>query len=227
MITPSIVRAARNRLVRRRRQREPQQLGDAHAATRPSSRWTCRLAAAATSASWVMSTIVRPLACSSRKTARTSAPERLSRLPVGSSARISAGSVTRARATATRCCWPPDSSVGSWLTRSPRPSRSSAAVARAGALARGRRPGTAAGVATLSSAVVRGSRLYDWKTNPMVRLRSSGQAVVVELGDRRAGQLVGAGRRVGRGSRGCSSSCSCPSRTGRRWPRTRRAGRRG
>ena len=51
----------------------------------------------------------------------TSAPEWLSRLPVGSSARIRAGSVTSARAIATRCCWPPDSSVGSWSSRSPRP----------------------------------------------------------------------------------------------------------
>ena len=35
-----------------------------------------------------------------------------------------------------------------------------------------RRPGTSSGGATFSSAVVRGSRLYDWKTKPMVRLRS-------------------------------------------------------
>src|SRR2546425_6859627 len=33
-----------------------------------------------------------------------------SRLPVGSSARISAGRLTRARAIATRCCSPPDNS---------------------------------------------------------------------------------------------------------------------
>ena len=43
MITPSIVRAARRRLVRRRDEREPEQLHDAHAATRPSRRWTWRL----------------------------------------------------------------------------------------------------------------------------------------------------------------------------------------
>ena len=55
-------------------------------------------------------------------------------------------------------------------------------VAEAQALERGLRPSSAlghdrppwysSGVATLSSAVVRGSRLYDWKTNPIVRLRS-------------------------------------------------------
>ena len=33
---------------------------------------------------------------------------RLSRLPVGSSARIRLGPLTKARAIATRCCWPPD-----------------------------------------------------------------------------------------------------------------------
>ena len=38
----------------------------------------------------------------------------MSRLPVGSSARIIAGLVTSARAIATRCCWPPDSSEGRW-----------------------------------------------------------------------------------------------------------------
>src|SRR5690606_41384472 len=45
----------------------------------------------------------------------------LSRLPVGSSARISAGRVMRARATATRCCCPPDSSEGflRWWPSSP------------------------------------------------------------------------------------------------------------
>ena len=36
----------------------------------------------------------------------------VSRLPVGSSASSTAGSVTMARAIATRCCCPPDSSAG-------------------------------------------------------------------------------------------------------------------
>ena len=37
---------------------------------------------------------------------------RLSRLPVGSSARRTSGSLTSARAIATRCCWPPESWLG-------------------------------------------------------------------------------------------------------------------
>src|SRR3972149_5502245 len=36
-----------------------------------------------------------------------SSEARVSRLPVGSSARTRAGSATRGRAIATRCCWPP------------------------------------------------------------------------------------------------------------------------
>ena len=39
----------------------------------------------------------------------------LSKLPVGSSAKIKSGSVINARATATRCCSPPDNSVEKWL----------------------------------------------------------------------------------------------------------------
>ena len=40
---------------------------------------------------------------------------------MGSSANITVGRDTSARATATRCCWPPDISLGRWLSRSPRP----------------------------------------------------------------------------------------------------------
>ena len=39
-------------------------------------------------------------------------PLALSRLPVGSSARMMAGPATSARATATRCCSPPESWLG-------------------------------------------------------------------------------------------------------------------
>ncbi len=42
----------------------------------------------------------------------TASPFFESRLPVGSSARRIAGSPARARATATRCCWPPESCDG-------------------------------------------------------------------------------------------------------------------
>ena len=53
-------------------------------------------------------TMVEPSAFSACSIFITSSPWAVSRLPVGSSARISFGAATRARATATRCCWPPD-----------------------------------------------------------------------------------------------------------------------
>ena len=49
-----------------------------------------------------------------------SAPVFESRLPVGSSARMIEGSLTRARAIATRWRWPPESSFGWCLARSAR-----------------------------------------------------------------------------------------------------------
>ena len=48
----------------------------------------------------------------SRSSASTSRAVAESRAPVGSSASTTAGSVTSARAIATRCCWPPESCAG-------------------------------------------------------------------------------------------------------------------
>ena len=73
----------------------------------------------------------RTAPCRSAKTAITSSLECESRLPVGSSARMSDGLVTMARATATRCCCPPDISLGRWCIRSVMPTCSSAASALA------------------------------------------------------------------------------------------------
>jgi uncharacterized membrane protein YedE/YeeE len=63
--------------------------------------------------------------------AMTMAPVSWSRLPVGSSASSSLGLVTMARASPTRCCSPPDSALGRWSSRSPRPTLASASVAAA------------------------------------------------------------------------------------------------
>ena len=116
----------------------------------------------------------------------------LSRLPVGSSARMSAGSVTRARAMATRCCWPPDSSVGSWSSRSPSPSRSSAALRPLERARGGRRPGRAA-------------------ASPRCRGRSSAAAGCTTG---RRSRSTGCGPRRGRRRRGPRR----PSRRGRSGP---------
>src|SRR5438105_1976035 len=83
------------------------------------------------SGSWVTSTMVRPSRFSRWSSARISTLVRVSRLPVGSSARMTAGSLTSARAMATRCCWPPDSWLGWWCSRSARPTAPSRARPRA------------------------------------------------------------------------------------------------
>ena len=102
----------------------------------------------------------------------TASPVVTSSAPVGSSARIRRGRRTRARATATRCCSPPDSRVGSWWARSARPTRSSISMAE-----RSRRQNCRAvpyiiGIITFSSAVRRSSRLNCWNTKPMEAPRS-------------------------------------------------------
>ncbi|MCY1273366.1 hypothetical protein D9M70_219750 [compost metagenome] len=89
-----------------------------------------RRARAATSRSWVMRMMVWPRSASSSSRAMTSAPLRLSRAPVGSSARMIWPPFIRARAMDTRCCWPPESWLGRCSRRSPRPRRASRAVER-------------------------------------------------------------------------------------------------
>jgi hypothetical protein len=89
---------------------------------RPSARRRTRSARSAIHSSWVTSTSVissSPWRLASRS--MTSSPLRVSRLPVGSSASTTRGERTRARAIATRCCSPPDSWLGRWWARGPRP----------------------------------------------------------------------------------------------------------
>src|SRR5690606_27904908 len=80
--------------------------------TRPSLKWTMVLANFAMSGSCVTIRMVMPLALSSARNSMISIDRSESRFPVGSSASKTSGSVTSARAIATRCCWPPDSSAG-------------------------------------------------------------------------------------------------------------------
>ena len=76
--------------------------------SRPSSMRITRRAAAATSGSWVITSTVQPVALMRCRISMTLALLWLSRLPVGSSARISGGRVARARAMAQRCFSPPE-----------------------------------------------------------------------------------------------------------------------
>ena len=83
------------------------------ACMRPSSMCTMRSQRWPRRRSWVTGKrAVRRVSCSSRSISRTRSPVLLSRLPVGSSAMIRGGSSRRARAIATRCCSPPESSRG-------------------------------------------------------------------------------------------------------------------
>jgi hypothetical protein len=90
----------------------------AHAASRseamrPSCISTMRAQRSASETSWVIITKVAPLsAWRANNWSMIAAPVALSRLPVGSSAKTIAGPGATARAIATRCCSPPDSSAG-------------------------------------------------------------------------------------------------------------------
>ena len=72
------------------------------------------------------------------------------------------GSVTMARAIATRCSWPPESWRGKWFCRSAMPTISSASDVRR---RRSRRESfrSSSGSSTFSKAVSTGTRLYNWK----------------------------------------------------------------
>ncbi len=96
--------------------------------TAPSFITTSRSAmVSASSWSWVTITVVRPsCCCSSRISTRTSWRSLASRLESGSSSSSTSGRMASARASATRCCWPPESWRG---RRAPKPaSRTSASA---------------------------------------------------------------------------------------------------
>ena len=82
---------------------------------------------------------------------------------MGSSAKMIAGRAARARATATRCCWPPDSSLGRCLSRSPSPTVVTTLSTQAGS---GFRPARSIGSVMFSAAFRVGIRLKLWKTKP-------------------------------------------------------------
>ena len=150
---------------------------------RPSARYRTRSAIAAARASWVTITIVCPRSATEwRSSSRISAPVFESRFPVGSSANTTSGCETSARAIATRCCWPPESSAGRCESRSPSPTDSTSSSKNAGS---GFSPAIASGSRMFSSAFSIGSRLKNWKTKPMCSrrslVRSESSSVVISL----------------------------------------------
>ena len=111
----------------------------------------------------------------------TSSPAFESRLPVGSSATMTSGWDTSARATATRCCCPPESSWGRCLRRAPSPRRS---TMRRKTCRSGFFPDSWEGSRMFSSAFIDGTRLKDWKTKPMRsrRIAVSSRLLSFEIG---------------------------------------------
>ena len=89
---------------------------------------------------------------------------------MGSSASRIVGRVTSARAIATRCCSPPESSEGgAGAAPAGRPSSSSSSTHALSGFS----PAIESGSTMFSSASSIGSRLKNWKTNPMCSRRSS------------------------------------------------------
>ena len=95
-----------------------------------------------------------------------------SRFPDGSSARSTSGLFTRALATATLCCSPPESSEGRWLSLSPNPNSFSKEHAFFSASA-SLLPAIHAGIIAFSSAVYSGRSLWNWKINPILSFLKS------------------------------------------------------
>ena len=141
--------------------------GGASSTIRPSSIISTELATwCAKRSSCETTTIVMPSFASDSITSSTSRTSSTSSADVGSSNSIAFGLITSARAIATRCCWPPDSSSGYWcaLSASPTRARNSCAAARASFLP-SLRTSTSPHM-TLSSAVMFWKRLKRWNTIP-------------------------------------------------------------
>ncbi len=114
--------------------------------------------ARASSWSWVTRMVVVPiLRCSEETSSRRRTRSWASRLENGSSSRSRSGWMTRALASAARCCWPPDSWRGCRSAMPSRPTSSSTSATcfprRAAVTLRMRRPN-----ATLSATVMCGNR---------------------------------------------------------------------
>jgi len=117
-----------------------------------------------------------------------------SRLPVGSSARMSAGSPTNARAIATRWRWPPDNLGGRVLPRSASPTSSRASWARCSRVDRST-PRYNSPFATLSTTRAPSRRWKLWKMKPSrldrSPLRWRSPSVAVSIPSMSTSPLVG------------------------------------
>ena len=99
-------------------------------------------------------------------TARTSRTSSGSRALVASSNSITCGSMARARAMATRCCWPPESCEGMKSRRSASPTRVSCSIATRSASSRLRFRTFCCAIITFLFTERCGKRLNCWNTMP-------------------------------------------------------------
>ena len=120
--------------------------------------------------------MVAPASLSSRRSSTMDAPDRESRLPVGSSASSRAGWPMMARAIATRWRSPPDIWWGLWSMRCPSPTRVRASRAASRRLARGT-PRYSSPSATLSKADTPAVRWNCWNTKPISDERTPDSSV--------------------------------------------------
>ena len=104
--------------------------GRVSSVTAPSRRRTMRLAYCSASSGLCVTMTTRRSFATSFSSSMTWMLVSLSSAPVGSSASRMSGLLTRARAMATRCIWPPDISVGRLWSWFPRPTCRSASAAR-------------------------------------------------------------------------------------------------
>ena len=118
--------------------------------------------------SWVAISTVVPVRLIRSSSSMMSALVSGSRLPVGSSASSSIGRLANARAIATRCCSPPDSSCGSRLALPSRPTISSTSGTTCLIDAR-ERPITSRANPTFCSTVLLVSSRKSWNTHPSRR----------------------------------------------------------
>ena len=101
-----------------------------------------------------------------RITARTSRTSSGSSAEVASSKSITCGFMARARAMATRCCWPPESWLGIKSMRSPRPTFSSSLMAISSASSLERLSTFCWAIMTFFLTERCGNRLNCWNTMP-------------------------------------------------------------
>ena len=177
---------------------------------RPASMTAIRSASASASAwSWVTNTVVTPSSrCSRLRNVRASSRSRASRLDSGSSNRNTAGWQAIARASATRCCWPPESWPGRRSSSASRPSpRADLARPRAS-----RSAAAAADPQRVGDVVARPS-CAGTARSPGTPSRRRARRAAARVTSRSPMRTVPAGRRSP-GRRWCAAAWSCRSRTG-------------